>query len=72
MSDILIRDLSEDEVARIDTEAERLGLDRSDYLRRWFTPDALRPLPPARPVAADDFAKFSRLDDRDLMRDAWS
>lgn len=72
MSDVLIRGLSDDELARIDTEATRLGLTRNEYLRRWFTPDALRPLPPARPVAGGDFAKFAPLADRGLMRDAWS
>lgn len=72
MSDVLIRDLSDDELARIDAEATRLGLDRSEYLRRWFSPDALRPLPPARPVAAADFEKFAPLADQGLIRDAWS
>ncbi|MGH3353965.1 MAG: type II toxin-antitoxin system VapB family antitoxin [Nocardioides sp.] len=72
MSDVLIRGLSDDELARIDSEAARLGLTRNEYLRRWFSPDALRPLPPARPVAAGDFAKYAPLADRGLMRDAWS
>ena len=72
MSDVLIRGLSDDELARIDTEAARLGLPREDYIRPWFSPDALRPLPPARPVAGADFAKFAPLADRGLMRDAWS
>lgn len=72
MSDVLIRGLSDDELTRIDTEATRLGLTRDEYLRRWFTQDALRPLPPARPVAGADFAKFAPLADRGLMRDAWS
>lgn len=72
MSDVLIRDISDDELARIDAEASRLGLSRSEYLRRWVSHDASRPLPPARPVAAADFAKFAPLADQDLMRDAWS
>lgn len=34
MADILIPDVPEDVVAAIDLNAQRLGLSRSDYLRR--------------------------------------
>ncbi len=36
MSDVLIRGLSEDAVARIDTDAAARGLSRQEYLRQRF------------------------------------
>ena len=37
MTDILIRDVPEDVIAAIDTKAQRLGLSRTEYLRRTLT-----------------------------------
>ena len=34
MTDILIRDVPEDVIAAIDIKAQRLGLSRTEYLRR--------------------------------------
>ena len=73
MPDILIRDVPADDLARIDAHAARLGLSRTEYLRRRLHQDAARP---AAPVTADDLkafaARFGDLDDPGVMRQAWS
>ncbi|CAN5266004.1 type II toxin-antitoxin system antitoxin VapB2 [soil metagenome] len=73
MPDILIRDVSADDLARIDAHAARLGLSRTEYLRRRLHQDAARR---AAPVTADDLraftARFGDLDDPEVMRQAWS
>jgi len=73
MPDILIRDVSADDLARIDAHATRLGLSRTEYLRRRLHQDAARR---AAPVTADDLraftARFGALDDPEVMRQAWS
>jgi hypothetical protein len=70
--DLLIRDIPED-LARIDAHAVRLGLSRTEYLRRRLHQDASRL---AAPVTADDLrvfaARFGDLEDPDVMRRAWS
>ena len=71
--DVLIRDVPFEDLARIDAHAARLGLSRTEYLRRRLHQDAARP---AAPVTVEDlrtFAdRFSDLDDPDIMRQAWS
>ena len=42
MTDILIRDVPEDVVAAVDAHAGRLGLSRSEYVRRRLAQDASR------------------------------
>jgi len=73
MPDILIRDVPADDLARIDAHAARLGLSRTEYLRRRLHQDATRR---AGPVTADDLrafaARFGDLDDPAVMRRAWS
>ncbi len=69
MTDVLIRDVPEDDLKRIDEKAARLGLSRNEYLRRQIGQDAARR---SEPVTAQDFAKFEDLADEELMRDAWS
>lgn len=73
MPDILIRDIPAHDLARIDAHAARLGLSRTEYLRRRLHQDAARP---AAPVTADDlraFAlRFGDLDDPEVMRQAWT
>ncbi|MDX6683838.1 MAG: hypothetical protein QOG94_3877 [Solirubrobacteraceae bacterium] len=73
MPDLLIRDVPAEDLARIDAHAARLGLSRTEYLRRRLHQDASRP---AAPVTADDLrafaARFGDLEDRDVMRRAWS
>lgn len=73
MPDVLIRDVPAEDLARIDGHAARLGLSRTEYLRRRLHQDAARP---AAPVTVEDLrtfaARFADLDDRGIMRQAWS
>jgi hypothetical protein len=73
MPDILIRDVPAEDVARIDAHAARLGLSRTEYLRRRLHHDASRP---SSPVTADDLRAFAErfgdLGDPEVMRRAWS
>jgi hypothetical protein len=73
MTDILIRDVPDDVVAAIDAKAQRLGLSRTEYLRRAL----------ARERAADggqvtvaDLARFAEmfrdLEEPDVMGRAWT
>ena len=73
MADILIRGVAGDVVAAIDLSAKRLGLSRSEYLRRvlererqeGFGPVSVAQLSRMAALAAD-------LDDPDVMSGAWS
>jgi len=71
--DVLIRDVPAEDLARIDAHAARLGLSRTEYLRRRLHQEAARP---ATPVTADDLraftARFGDLDDPEVIRQAWS
>ena len=73
MPDLLIRDVPAEDVARIDAHAARLGLSRTEYLRRCLHQDAARA---AAPVTVDDLrsfgARFGDLKDPEVMRQAWS
>ncbi|MDP2712586.1 MAG: ribbon-helix-helix protein, CopG family [Solirubrobacteraceae bacterium] len=73
MPDILIRDIPAEDLERIDAHAARLGLSRTEYLRRRLHQDAARP---TTRVTADDLrafnARFGDLDDPAVMRQAWS
>lgn len=42
MTDVLIRDLEPEDVARLDARATALGLSRNEYLRRRLEQDARR------------------------------
>lgn len=68
MTDVLIRNVPEDELAQIDARAARLGLSRGEYLRRQIAKDAARG---SGTVTVDQFVKFADLADEHLMRDAW-
>ncbi len=69
MTDVLIRDVPEDDLRRIDEKAAKLGLSRGEFLRRQIAQEAART---TQPMSVDQFAKFADLADEDLMRDAWS
>jgi 2,4-dienoyl-CoA reductase-like NADH-dependent reductase (Old Yellow Enzyme family) len=63
----------EDVVAAIDAKAARLGLSRSEYLRRQMAPVASTGDVPVTLEDLQQFAEtFSDLADPELMRDAWS
>lgn len=73
MTDVLIRGVADDDLARIDERAARLGLSRGEYLRRQIAQDAARD---EGHVSIADLQRASRLSrdllDEDVMRDAWS
>ena len=73
MSDVLIRDVPEDDLARIDAEAARLGLTRSAYLRREMHRIARHRTVPA--ATLDDLrrtrAVTADLDDDQVVGQAW-
>lgn len=69
MTDVLIRNVPDDELARIDARAAHLGLSRGEYLRRQIAKDAARG---SATVTVDQLAKLADLADEELMRDAWS
>jgi hypothetical protein len=72
MTDLLVRDVPEHVVAALDAQAAKLGLSRSQYLRRKLAQEAPAA---ADPVTADDLRSFSDafadLSDPDVMRGAW-
>jgi plasmid stability protein len=72
MTDMLIRDVPDDVIAALDAHAGRLGLSRSEYVRRRLAQDAARP---GSPVSVQDLARFTEtfgdLADPDVMSRAW-
>jgi len=73
MADILIRDLPDDVLTAIDAKARRVGLSRTEYIRRTLS----RERDDAGPaVSVDDLAAFAEtfadLADAEVMRQAWS
>jgi plasmid stability protein len=72
MSDILIRDVPDDVVAVLDNRASRMGLSRTEYIRRRLTQDAQSD---RFPVTAEDLHRFGEsfrdLGDDEVMREAW-
>jgi hypothetical protein len=70
MADVLIRDVPEHVLKAIDAAARRLGLSRSEYLRR-----RLATLGGEGPVTTDDLERFAQafsdLGDPEVIRRAW-
>jgi hypothetical protein len=70
---ILIRDLSQAAVERIDAAAAKLGVSRNEYLRRKFEENV--PSNGGRTVTAEDWQRsaevFSDLADPTVMEAAW-
>jgi hypothetical protein len=72
VTDILIRDVPEDVIAAIDIKAQRLGLSRTEYLRRTLTRE--RDVAPAEVSVADLAAfadTFADLADPEVIDRAW-
>ncbi|MGH3492372.1 MAG: type II toxin-antitoxin system VapB family antitoxin [Sciscionella sp.] len=73
MTDVLIRGVAEEDLARIDQRAARLGLSRGEYLRRSITQHANHA---EGHLSVDDLRRAAALSrdllDEDVMRDAWS
>ncbi|HEY6682539.1 MAG TPA: ribbon-helix-helix protein, CopG family [Propionibacteriaceae bacterium] len=72
MTDVLIRDLEPEDVARLDARAAALGLSRNEYLRRRLEQDARRGTGSVTQADFERFVeRFSDLADDELMRRAW-
>ena len=72
MTDMLIRDVPDDVIAALEVHARRLGLSRTEYVRRRLAQDAAVS---GSPVSIGDLARFaatySDLADPDVMTQAW-
>jgi hypothetical protein len=72
MTDMLIRDIPDEVIAGLDAHAGRLGISRSEYVRRRLAQDAARP---GSSVSVHDLARFAEtfadLADPDVMSQAW-
>jgi plasmid stability protein len=72
MTDMLIRDVPDDVIAALEAHARRLGLSRTEYVRRRLAQDAAAS---DSPVSTADLARFahtfSDLADPDVMSQAW-
>lgn len=70
MTDVLVRGLTDEVLAAIDSRAVRLGLSRNEYLRRRIAQDV-----DSSPVTVNDLARFAEaftdLTDPDVMSGAW-
>jgi hypothetical protein len=72
VTDVLIRDVPDDVVAAVDARASRMGLSRSEYVRRRLAQDVAVT---GSGVSTADLARFSEvfsdLDDPAVMSQAW-
>ena len=72
MTDVLIRDVPDEVVAALDAHASRLGLSRSEYVRRRLAEDAA--ISGSR-VSVSDLERFADvfrdLAHADVMTQAW-
>ena len=72
MTDMLIRDVPDDVIAALDAHAGRLGLSRSEYVRRRLAQDAALS---GSHVSVQDLARFADifgdLADPDVMSRDW-
>jgi hypothetical protein len=72
VTDVLIRDVPEEVVAAIEDKARRLGLSRTEYLRRQMLRVATST---HAPVTAESLQRFNQLfpdlGDPEVMRGAW-
>jgi hypothetical protein len=72
MPDMLIRDVPDEVIAAVDAQAARLGLSRSEYVRRRLALDAYAH---GSAVSVRDLTRFADvfadLADPDVMSGAW-
>jgi hypothetical protein len=72
MTDILIRDVPDEVIAAVDAQAGRLGLSRSEYVRRRLAQDAAATSATVNTADLNRFAEvFGDLADPDVMSRAW-
>ncbi len=73
MTDVLVRDVPDEVIRALDVSASRLGLSRSEFLRRRLAQVATSG---PHPVSAQDLIAFSEtfadLDDPTVMKGAWT
>jgi plasmid stability protein len=73
MTDILIRDVPDEILASIDARAKRVGLSRTEYLRRALEREHVREIGAVTIDQLRRTASLARdLDDPDVMSGAWS
>ncbi|MCP3934931.1 MAG: ribbon-helix-helix protein, CopG family [Actinomycetia bacterium] len=73
MTDILIRDVPDEVLAAIDAKAKRVGLSRTEYLRRALERERVQDTGPITVEHLQRVAALaSDLDDPDIMSGAWS
>jgi thermostable 8-oxoguanine DNA glycosylase len=71
--DVLIRNVSAEDLAMIDAHAAQAGLSRTEYLRRRLHQVAGRRESPVTVEHLQAFGqRFGDLADPEVMRDAWS
>ena len=72
MTDMLIRDVPDDVIAGLEAHARRLGLSRTEYVRRRLAQDAALS---GSLVSTGDLTRFAEtfgdLADPDVMSQAW-
>lgn len=72
MTDVLIRDVPDDVVSAIEAKAKRLGLSRTEYLRRQMARVATTAEGPVTVESLRRFGEtFADLGDPEVMRRAW-
>jgi hypothetical protein len=72
MTDMLIRDVPDEVIAAVDAHATRLGLSRSEYVRRRLAQDAAVTESPVTVADLVGFTStFGDLADPDVMSQAW-
>ncbi len=72
MTDMLIRDVPDEVIAAVDARASRLGLSRSEYVRRRLAQDAATGGAAVTPSDLARFAEtFADLADPGVMSRAW-
>jgi plasmid stability protein len=72
VSDVLIRDIPDDVLAAIDARAARLGVSRSEYIRRRLAQDTAADMLAVDVAALRRFADtFVDLGDPAVMSGAW-
>jgi hypothetical protein len=73
MTDILIRDVPDDVLAAIDAKAKRVGLSRTEYLRRALERERVQETGPVTVEHLARAAELARdLDDPDVIAGAWT
>jgi hypothetical protein len=72
MTDVLIRDVPDDVIAAVDALASRLGLSRSEYVRRRLAQDAATSGAEVTTHDLEQFAEtFGDLADAAVISQAW-